>query len=63
MQELFYALWGTLLAPIIVALVVTNLQLHGLTIKTKNKQEKDELPLVHFFGYIAGNFIHSTTYV
>ncbi|MFR5650761.1 MAG: type I toxin-antitoxin system Fst family toxin [Veillonella parvula] len=62
MQELFYALWGTLLAPIIVALVVTTYS-YWLNNKNKNKQEKGRAATRPFFGYIAGNFIHSTTYV
>ncbi|MDU6774352.1 MAG: type I toxin-antitoxin system Fst family toxin [Veillonella parvula] len=35
MQEPFYALWGTLLAPIIVALVVTT---YSYWLNNKNKK-------------------------
>ncbi|WP_314984315.1 type I toxin-antitoxin system Fst family toxin [uncultured Veillonella sp.] len=35
LQELFYALWGTLLAPIIVALVVTT---YSYWLNNKNKK-------------------------
>ncbi|MFQ9357440.1 MAG: type I toxin-antitoxin system Fst family toxin [Veillonella parvula] len=48
MQELFYALWGTLLAPIIVALVVTTYS-YWLNNKNKNKQEKGRAATRPFF--------------
>ena len=62
MEALFCTLWGTLLAPLIVALVVTTYN-YWLNNKTKKiSKKKDELQLV-LFCYIVGNFVRFTTYL
>lgn len=61
MEALFCTLWGTLLAPLIVSLVVTTYS-YWLQNKSKNKQEKGRAA-TRPFCYIVGNFVRFTTYL